>query len=513
MNGDVIAKASSKNAWRLTLLLVSCLFLLTLILYQQTTLYLVALWDPFSDAEYGHGYLVLIISSYLIFCNREKLAAQTPCPEFSVLFVLLLAVALWVVATLVGIEALQALALLLLIIAMLWAMLGSYVMRWLAFPLLYIGFAIPVWFPLSPFLQEITADAVFWAIRFMEIPALREENTIVLPAGKLLIEEACSGLRYLLAALTLGALYSYLNFKTFRSRLMVVFIAAVAAVFANSLRVLIVVYLAYKTDMQHPLVSDHLSLGWYLFAGILAILLFVDVRLNKNCQQEGSAENIDASSLSLCNKNKGQIAIHAFAVTCILLAGVGAVFLIDRQASSAIHQQSYKMALVSDEWSQLSALEDDWVPQYSGAISQKIVFQNQRGQKIQLFLGIYPAQKQGKEVINDLNRIADGKIWRSQYQKEKLIDAGGHQVLEQLLKNNNGSQRLVWYWYRVAGRVTVNKYQAKFYQVFGLLQGIQQASVIAVATKFDGEIAQSRNILTQFIAQANSSIEKTVDDE
>ena len=53
----------------------------------------------------------------------------------------------------------------------------------------------------------------------MEIPALRIENMIVLPAGKLSIEEACSGLKYFLVAMTLATLYAYLNYETLRSRL------------------------------------------------------------------------------------------------------------------------------------------------------------------------------------------------------------------------------------------------------------------------------------------------------
>ncbi|VAW54755.1 Eight transmembrane protein EpsH / EpsI protein [hydrothermal vent metagenome] len=511
MNDDVITEVSSKKAWRMAAILIACLLLFTLILYQQTTLYLLALWNPFSDAEYGHGYLVLIISGYLVFYNRENLAMQTPCPEFGVLFFLLLAVMLWVLATLVGIEAVQAIALLLLIIIMVWALLGSRAMRWLIFPLLYISFAIPVWFLLSPFLQEITADVVFWAIRVMEIPAMREENTIILPAGKLLIEEACSGLRYLLAALTLGALYAYLNFKTFRGRLLVIFISVVAAVFANSLRVLVVVYLAYKTDMQHPFVSDHLSLGWYIFAGVLAVLLFADVCLNKASQQECSTSGKDEAIALSCSKNQKKIVIHAFIVVSIVAAGAGTIFLINNQPQLAVYQKPEKLMLTSNDWLLLPHYEDDWTPKYKGAISQKMVFQNQQGQKIQLFLGIYPTQKQGEEVINDLNRITDGRTWRTLYQKEKLVDAGKYLVLEQLLKDNSGVRRLVWYWYRVAKRTTVNKYQAKVYQVLGLLQGRQQASVIAIATKFDGEVESSRHLLSRFIEQVGSPIEKIAD--
>ena len=65
-------------------------------------------------------------------------------------------------------------------------------------------------------------------------------------------------------------------------RLVVVLIAAAAAVLGNMVRVFIVVYLGYATDMQHPLIRDHLALGWYLFGGLVVILLFLDARLQRH---------------------------------------------------------------------------------------------------------------------------------------------------------------------------------------------------------------------------------------
>ncbi len=92
-----------------------------------------------------------------------------------------------------------------------------------------------------------------------------------------------------------------------------------------------------------------------------------------------------------------------------------------------------------------------------------------------------------------------------------MYNAGGQQVLEQLLENNDGSQRLVWYWYRVAGQNTVNKYQAKALQVLGLLNGKRQASIVAIATKLDEEPESTRKTLGQFVEQMDSSIDRVID--
>ncbi|MDB4575598.1 EpsI family protein, partial [bacterium] len=161
----------------------------------------------------------------------------------------------------------------------------------------------------------------------------------------------------------------------------------------------------------------------------------------------------------------------------------------------------------------IDADEDDWTPQYRGAIAHKMTFNNQVGQQVHFYMGLYATQKQGEELINDLNRISDDKIWHSGYQTEKLHNIGGRQVLEQLLEKKDGTQRLVWYWYRVAGKDTVNKYQAKALQVLGLLNGIQQASVVAIATKSDGEHESARKVLSQFAEDMGASINRVIDDK
>ena len=165
------------------------------------------------------------------------------------------------------------------------------------------------------------------------------------------------------------------------------------------------------------------------------------------------------------------------------------------------------------DWSITVTEDDGWMPQYHGSITHKMTFKNKAGQQVFFYMGLYQTQKQGEELINDLNRISDEKIWHSRYQREKLYNANGRQVLEQLLENNDGTLRLVWYWYHVAGMHTVNKYQAKALQVLGLMQGVRQASVVAIAVRLDGEPTEARKVLTQFAGEMGASIDRAMASE
>lgn len=507
-----MSSKQSKQAWRIAVPIVAALLLLALVLYQHTALYLASLWNQLASGEYAHGYLVLAISVYLIFNQKQNLSALMPRPEYRALLLVMGASMLWMVAALVYVQTLQLIALLILILAIVWSVLGNQAIRLLAFPILFIAFAIPVWFPLSPLLQNITADVVFGAIRLLNIPAFREYNMIVLPAGTLSIEEACSGLRYLLAALTLGTLYAYMNYSNLRVRLIVVIVVASSAVLANMLRVFIVVYLAYTTEMQHPLVTDHLSLGWYLFAGLVVILLFVDSWLHKKRPLVKSHE------LFMSNETKTNVYKQSYPYYILFAVLTGLLIFIAPAVAyraslppvGVTEKSAPELPQEAGDWVQTLANSDNWNPVYHGAVNQKRTYLKNKN-KIVLYMGYYPVQKQGEELINELNYINNKKVWRTIYPRARMRTLANKQILEQLLGHRSKQQRLIWYWYNVAGHVTTNKYEAKLLQALGLLSGKSWAYVVAVAIRTDEDIDSSRQILKDFVQSIDKSMKSKVD--
>ena len=87
----------------------------------------------------------------------------------------------------------------------------------------------------------------------------------------------------------------------------------------------------------------------------------------------------------------------------------------------------------------------------------------------------------------------------------------GQNVFEQLLEKTDGTKRLVWYWYRVAGHNTVNKYVAKALQLKGTLTGVKRASVVAITTKVESDTESARKRMSQFIVERQLSINDTID--
>lgn len=502
------------TAWRTAIVTAILLSLLALFWYRETFNYLIGIWNQLESGNYAHGYLVLLISVYLIYDRRSQLKQLTPEASYSAVILIIPAGILWLAASIVAVEVVQSVALLMLIMAIVWASFGTQVARVLAFPVLYIIFALPVWFPLSPLLQNVTADAVFSLIRVIDIPALRENNMIILSSGRLAIEEACSGLRYLLASLTLGTLYAYLNYQTLHSRVLVVLVSAGAAILANIIRVFIIVYLAYETDMKHPLVADHLTFGWYIFSGVIFILLVIDLLIHKVSAKSEVTVTDDIKSEVRSRSGKSVTGSISFLVICSILVSAGPLVMMWSASQASFDKTTFSKILASNEASWVAIdIADEWNPLYPGADTFKATFRDSEANKVHLFLGVYTSQRQGYELINDLNRISDGRIWDTNYQPVRSYEFEGHKVLEQQLKKADGSKRLVWYWYRVAAQNTVDQYVAKMLQLKGMLIGTNRASVVAITTKLDSDIDISRNRMIRFVSERQSLIYDTLDGE
>jgi len=153
----------------------------------------------------------------------------------------------------------------------------------------------------------------------------------------------------------------------------------------------------------------------------------------------------------------------------------------------------------AEGWLAVDNTKDDWMSHYRGALSHKITFDNNVGERVHFYMGLYLAKQQGEELINDRNWIIDDEIWRIGYQSAKSYNVGGRQVLEQMLKKEDGTQCLVWYLLLVAGHDTVNKYHAKVLQALDLIKGPWRVSAIANSVRLDGAEENARKRRVQFV--------------
>ena len=257
--------------WRVALPLTVAVIAIILAFYWRTAESIVAIW--WRSETFAHGFLIVPISIVLVWMRRRELAGLVPAPDALGLVLLAGAGLAWLVAWAGQVQVVQQYAMTAMIPAAVVAVAGRRVARALAFPLGFLLLGVPVGEVLIPPLMDWTAHFTVVALRLTGIPVFQEGTYFTIPSGSWSVVEGCSGLRYLIASITVGTLYAYLSYQRFWKRALFVVLSVVVPIIANGLRAYIIVMIAVLSDMRLALGIDHIIYGWVFF-GLVIFLLF-----------------------------------------------------------------------------------------------------------------------------------------------------------------------------------------------------------------------------------------------
>lgn len=234
-------------------------------------------WD---DPNYSHGFLVPVFSGYLIWQRRAKLAALAPWGSWAAgLPVLLLGLGLLVLGE-VGAERFLAASSLVVVVAGLVLLhLGPAVGRQLAFPLAYLGFAIPIptiaFYAIAFPLQQLAATNAAWTLDLLGVPVLLDGNVIHLSQITLGVTEACSGVRSLVSMLALAVAWGAFTFGRAWATILLAASAVPITVIANAGRVVATGLIGQYAGIEYATGFFHTLSGWAIFmiafAGLLGV--------------------------------------------------------------------------------------------------------------------------------------------------------------------------------------------------------------------------------------------------
>ena len=247
-----------------------------LVAYWHTAWSMAMIWAR-SDT-YAHGFVVPIISLWLVWRQRAVLAPMVPRPGRLAWLLMAGATALWLAGDLVAVNAATQLALITLIVLSVPAVLGWRVAKALAFPLAFLFFAVPIGDFLLPRLMEWTADFTVMALRASGIPVYREGLQFIIPSGTWSVVEACSGIRYLIASVTVGCLFAYLSYQSTRKRMVFIGVAILVPLVANWMRAYMIVMLGHYSGNTIATGVDHLVYGWLFFGIVIGVMFLIGAR-------------------------------------------------------------------------------------------------------------------------------------------------------------------------------------------------------------------------------------------
>lgn len=451
------------------------------------------------DQSYSHGFLILAASIVLVV--RKWLRGPPSIGLFSFwLLPLLLAAVVYLAGAVLLIEALQQLAILPLVVGTLLLVWGWRQTTAFLLPIGLLAFAIPVWDYLSWPLQLITVEVNQFFLSRLDIEFFVEGVVVYFPGvGAFEIAHGCSGLRYLLVGLTLTTLYGELNYKTVRSRCYLIVAGTLLALVANWVRVFVIIYIGYESNMSSSLINQHDYFGWWVFTATLVPLFFIALKLEN---REVSTGRVRATVVDDRSQAPGWLSILGVVFLPILLFSVAGWSASFPGQDTVSGQKDSPLASVVDDGSWLPLFQNSlqsWKPiierpdryrvdVYELTAKEKVFGEEQ----IKLLTGlyVYEFQRPGGELVNYNNRLYDSSMLFPE--KTFEIDAGNGLTLPgiELKYRWTGDRIHVAYGYYVEGRWESDELKAKLAQIPGILNKRTDASLLVAGVsceQCDGE--------------------------
>jgi exosortase len=461
-------------------------------------------WSDVYGAH-SHGYLVLALAlGFAVRAWRAPPPVVVGKPVWAALPALLLLLALAVLSEALFIGPSRTALLPLLLLAVIGLCLGANAWWRLAWPVLFLYFALPVWVVFNEPLRRLTTVVSMWLVRATGIPVYVEGSLVHLADGSFEIASGCSGLNYFVAALTLAAVQCTLFLRTWRARGLLMLAACLAALLANWLRVASLILVGHVTGMQHYLIRvEHLWYGWALFLVMMIPVHALGVYLERREHAIGAPKStVPVSMQSFASPG----VLHAVSVGLWLLCGAAlvATAVAYRPGQSTPQDQGmvWRMELLGGSDTG-GGFDSGWVPHFSGAevVRRRWTARDSgEGVPVEMFLAYYRKQSLEARLSDPANSLT-GEAWHttaSQLLQGPATPDG--RVWLELRGIVDGSERLLWARYEVAGAVAWSKLTLRAREVQGMLTGQRDGAAVALMAECSPDCDSARRAISAVLA-------------
>lgn len=189
---------------------LSLLFIpVILIFYYNTIAWLVESW--MYNEYYSHGFLVPIISGYVIWNMKKELGSIERMPSQSGLVLFAAGIIIQGISVLWTIRFISGISLLLTLAGAIIYLYGWEFMKKIRFPFIFLLLMIPL-----PFIYMITSPAQMISVfatanlaNLIGIPAVRDGLILTIPAGAFEVGVECSGINSMISLFMIGTIFAY----------------------------------------------------------------------------------------------------------------------------------------------------------------------------------------------------------------------------------------------------------------------------------------------------------------
>ena len=235
-----------------------------------------------STPQGAQGPIILFTGLWALwFEYRSGRAIAAPGNLAGTMLAFAVAVSLYVVARLVGMLSLACLAAWLGAVAALYGCVGRVLLRRLAFPLVYLLCLVPLPYAVEMALTgTLKTGVAYWSVRWLSWlgwDVAYSGSLLYVDQFELLVEAACAGLNSIFSLTAIGLFYIFWQRRRRWHESLILALAIVPlAIFANIVRVILLIALVHWRGDQVLETAAHPAAGFLMFAISLALLVALD---------------------------------------------------------------------------------------------------------------------------------------------------------------------------------------------------------------------------------------------
>jgi len=479
------------------------------------------------NSYYSHGFLIPIVSAFLLYLKRKDLAACPRRPSaWGMLlvvpsFLVHLAATAWQVGFLSGFVLLGVLAGLTL------TLFGWKMLRLVIFPIGFLLFMVPL--PgvliekISFNMKLMAAQAATNLVEVFGIVALREGSIIHIETGTLVVDDVCSGLKYLISLMAFAALYAHISAAKWWGKALLFALSVPIAFIANVARVALMVVAGYAINVEATQAwYFHDFFGFLLFIFAFVILFIVEsiligeLRFGRRKEKAASAEAAAEESGDESADRKAEVVrlssrLQGTVLSVLVVAAVLSVYFAWPRGTAAATGTLQAIPLTLGDWQGTDYRMDSRVYEILG--TEEVISRSYRHADGERTSMVIVMAQQARRRSHPPEQCLRGEGYHIAGWSDRTVvvplGTGSREIpVRELILERSGRTRISWYFFKSGDRVTTSYWG---HQAGVALRKLTNPNATDILVRVDTTVPgddreQSRATLTRFLGTVAAPI-------
>lgn len=449
--------------------------------------------------DYSFGLLLPVVAIYIIYLKWPEIRRIDKRPSWLGMVIISLGLGISIFGDFLAILYLPTVSVVVVLAGLVCLLWGWQTLRLLWFPFSLLLFMIPL--PsvllknLTFNLQLLSSKLASGFLQAVGIPVVRHGNVIDMGVRQLQVVQACSGLRYLLPLIALGAVYCYLYQRRLWKAVLLLLSLIPTAIIANAIRV--------AAMAIFPVLSEegfwHTFSGWLIFVFAFVLLALLNWALNYLSPVSPETARLEAATdIAVETPRKISYSPYLLAALALLLLS-GSANTAFKPNFIPLLQSMDNFPLQLDNWQGERQYLDPVMAKRVGASDYlDTIFRNSGQPPVSLWIGYFGGQSQKiSERVHSPLICLTGGGWNTI--ESQIVDIAPGLPVRYLLIEQDGARQVVYYWYLQGGRWVASEYPTRIYMgLDSLLRRRNDGAIVRLITPAGNDIESARKRLDSF---------------